>query len=395
MPCRSPFKRASSSSKICTKLPACPTLCAARRTRGKRASAQQLKGNFASVRLQEKQDEVARFAKDLLRIKAEIISEHFDQETLRLMSGFDYMTEFAEPDVQAAEQVQAQDALQAQALGADGAGQQLAQVQQQQLQSPEEKLAEAVKILRDDRMRTFRLEIETDSTVALDRQQEKQNRIEFLAAVGGFLDKAVMAGQQYPEMAPLLGEMMMFGIRGFDAGRELEAKFEDTLAQLSSAPPAPETTDPALDENAQLGQALQQEVQLKAQIDQLKLQSDQQLAQAKLQQQGQIEQMRLAANQQIEAAKLEQKRVEAEERRVHDTELAALKLALDEQRLNMEAILKVLQIDAEAGVKRRGQDLRHSAKREELATEQEISERGQNIEAQTGVTVNKERIGIG
>ena len=47
--------------------------------------AQQIKAQFASVRIQKLQDEVARFAQDILRLKGEIICRHFvPQEILKL-----------------------------------------------------------------------------------------------------------------------------------------------------------------------------------------------------------------------------------------------------------------------------------------------------------------------
>jgi hypothetical protein len=51
------------------------------------ATAQQIKGQFAALRLQEQQAEVARFARDLIAMTAEIIAEHFQPQTIALMSG--------------------------------------------------------------------------------------------------------------------------------------------------------------------------------------------------------------------------------------------------------------------------------------------------------------------
>ncbi len=51
------------------------------------ATAQRIKGRFAGLRLQDKQDRVAIFARDLLEIMTEVIAEHFQVETLKLMTG--------------------------------------------------------------------------------------------------------------------------------------------------------------------------------------------------------------------------------------------------------------------------------------------------------------------
>ncbi|MCQ4187755.1 hypothetical protein FK515_29740, partial [Klebsiella pneumoniae] len=49
---------------------------------GETATAQQIKSRFASIRLQKMQAEVARFAADLIRIKAEIMCELYQPQTL-------------------------------------------------------------------------------------------------------------------------------------------------------------------------------------------------------------------------------------------------------------------------------------------------------------------------
>ena len=51
-------------------------------TAGATATEQALKAKFASTRVQEFQNEFARFASDTQRIKAEIISKHFDPQTI-------------------------------------------------------------------------------------------------------------------------------------------------------------------------------------------------------------------------------------------------------------------------------------------------------------------------
>src|SRR6185436_21175067 len=55
----------------------------------KTATEQRIKGQFASMRLNDMQAEVARFARDTLRIMGEIIAEHFDPMTLYEVSGFE------------------------------------------------------------------------------------------------------------------------------------------------------------------------------------------------------------------------------------------------------------------------------------------------------------------
>ena len=52
------------------------------------ATAQRLKSNFATRRIQPKQKEVARFARDLIRLMGGIIAGHFSAQTISKMTGY-------------------------------------------------------------------------------------------------------------------------------------------------------------------------------------------------------------------------------------------------------------------------------------------------------------------
>lgn len=139
--------------------------------------------------------------------------------------------------------------------------------------SPRDIFEEALKLLRSDTMRSYRIDIETDQMVLDDQQQEQQNRIQFIQAVGGFLQQALPALQVYPQAAPVLLEMLQFGVRGFKTGRGLEAAFEEAGDQLMEAKANPQPQQAQQDQQAQTDQA-------KLQLEQQRLQSDQQKAQA-------------------------------------------------------------------------------------------------------------------
>ena len=87
-----------------------------------------------------------------------------------------------------------------------------------------------VQLLRDDRMRGFRIDIETDSLVEADQTQERNDRTAFVQAVGGFFKEFGPMVQQMPAMAPLAGEMLEFLARRYRAGRSLESSIETTMA---------------------------------------------------------------------------------------------------------------------------------------------------------------------
>lgn len=169
------------------------------------ATAQKLKGQFGSLRLDERQKDVARFVKECICLQAEVISEHFEPTTLQLMTG-------------------------------------------------EEVTQDILQLLRTDPIRTFRIDIETDSTIKVDQVQERKDRLEFLKTATDYLSAAVQIGASSPALNPLLGEMLMFGVRGFKIGRELEEVIEQTLEQLNQ----PQEPDPMEERVKALELALKQ-----------------------------------------------------------------------------------------------------------------------------------------
>lgn len=218
------------------------------------ATAQQIKSQFASLRLNNMKDDMSRFARDILRMKSEIICSKYQADTLVQISGIMYT-----PDAQFVQP--------------------------------------AIEMLKNESMRNFNIDIETDTLVQIDQQTEKSNRVEFLTSVSSFLEKVLPVGQQHPELVPLLGEMLLFGIRGFKIGRTIEGSFEQFVAQATqnekakvAQPPQPPPPNPEMIR-----------AQTEAQNSQAKLQADQQTAQGKMQ----MEQAKLQTEQQLEAQKLQ------------------------------------------------------------------------------------------
>jgi hypothetical protein len=145
-------------------------------------------------------------------------------------------------------------------------------------------------LLKNEPMRNFQIDIETDTLVELDEMGEKRSRVEFLQAAGSFITQATQAAQAAPQMLPLYMQMLLFGVRGFKAGRELEGVFESTMEQLdkeqkmkAQMPPPPNPEQIKMQADLQMEQAKmqmeQQKAQLDAQIEQQKMQFEQQKAQ--------------------------------------------------------------------------------------------------------------------
>jgi hypothetical protein len=158
--------------------------------------AQQMKGQFASKRLKFMQNNVATFATHLLKLKAQIICNHYQPQTIATIAG---VQQFSEQD--------------------------------QQL------VPQAIQLLKNDVMSDFRIEVSSDSLIEIDEEQEKQDRMEFLGAVGQFVQQAQEAP---PQLVPVLGEMLLFMVRGFKVGKSVEGQIDEAiegLKEMAKQPP--------------------------------------------------------------------------------------------------------------------------------------------------------------
>jgi hypothetical protein len=245
--------------------------------------AQIIKSNNASGRLKTMQHEVVNFATALLQIKAQIICQHFTDDAIVKISG--------------AMQLSPQD---------------------------QQFIPQALALLKDEPAKNFRIEVTTDSMIYQDEQQEKQDRMEFLQAMSGFLSQAIPAAQATPEITPMMMEMLKFGVTAFKAGKGLEGLIDETadkFRQQAKAmegqpkPPSPE----------------QQKMQMTMQIEQAKIQAKQ----AEMQMQMQIDQQKMQMQMELEKAKQE---YQAQENQ--------LKFQLEEQRnmMDREMEIKVAQM---------------------------------------------------
>lgn len=218
------------------------------------ATAQQLKGRYAGMRLSVRQRQMAVFARDLLRIMIEIMLEMFDTARLAEICGLDIpLTEMERQGTlmqqeQArmvfAQEMQAFQALQAIAQQAQQAGQQIGPLppppQEPKFDRVPETSWELVHDrLRNDFSRKITLTIETDSTILADEQADKEARIEFLGAFSTFVQQLMpLMGTGQFDMKTVK-ELLLFGIRSFPKSRTLEGM----ISQLPDEPQGPPRED--------------------------------------------------------------------------------------------------------------------------------------------------------
>lgn len=213
------------------------------------------------------------------------------------------------------------------------------------------RIAEALKLLRDERLRGFRVDIEVDSTIFADAAQEKADRTQFVTATTQFIETSMQIGAAMPEVVPLLGKLLQFGVRGHRVGRDLEVAIEEfcdnapaiiqkKMAQQASQP-NPEQMKAQVEMQKLQGQKQVQQVQgqndmMKAQATikatQVKAQAEDQSAQAEVQRQ----QLETQGEQQQAQADILMKQM--------DMKMREMEKQIEEMRLQME--MKMVQMQA-------------------------------------------------
>ena len=255
----------------------------------------QIKASFASQRLEQRRRAVERVARDAARIQVELMAELYPSLTLREQSGFDQMREVTEMDEQQRSMLW------------------------EQIHG----------LIKEDRARGFRIDVETDSTVEMDAGQTREARNEFLASAGAFLKDVIPVMQVAPSFAPVMGEMLLFAVRGYRAGRTLESAFEEAVQdikdQVEQAAQQPQQEGPPPDPKAEAEAArTQQQMQIDGASAQIELQAQQQKAA--------IEAEKGAAELEKTVAEVQKQLLESEEARL-DVETKNVKLQQEIQKL--------------------------------------------------------------
>lgn len=187
------------------------------------AAKSRLKARYGSIRIQYLQDEFARFASDLLRLRSQVIALHFDQETIEDQSNIarSYDAELAGP---------------------------------------------AIDLIKSGAADDWRVKVKPETMAMVDWAELKAERTEFLTAMATFLQSSAGILQIEPNAIPLLLEFMKWGLAGFKGGQEIESVVDKFVQQATQA----------LEQRQQ--QQEQNEEQQKAQADmqktQMKLSAD-------------------------------------------------------------------------------------------------------------------------
>ena len=151
------------------------------------ATAQQIKAQWADVRIGEKVRTVALYCRDVFRIQSEIMAERFQPDILEKMTGI-------------------------------------------QLNPAE------IEVLRSDYGRCYAIDVESDSTMVQDESAMQEQVMNFVNTMIGVTEKLLPAVQQGMIPADLAKEMLLTTASAFKNGRQLEQSINalpGTSQQLS------------------------------------------------------------------------------------------------------------------------------------------------------------------
>jgi hypothetical protein len=152
-----------------------------------------LKAKFGSIKIQSFQDEFARFASDLESIKAEIIAKHFQPQTIIEQSS----AQFLAP-------------------------------------SDRDKVMPAVELIKSPDIK-WRVTIKPESISLADYAELKSERVEYMTAVATYLQSAKPIITEVPGSAPIILEIMKFGLSAFKGADYMEGLFDQLIEQALKA----------------------------------------------------------------------------------------------------------------------------------------------------------------
>ncbi len=297
------------------------------------ATAQNIKNQWGTLRLKRAQKEVQRYCRDCLAILLEIAGAKFELSTIQKMTGLTFLTNAQKAEIQQKQQMLAQQAQQIAAMQPQQPG--------QQPPAPPElppEVADLMKapswediqeVLKNDVVMSYKIDIETNSTIDAEASQDKQDIAELLNGVSQFLNGVAPLVEKGLLPMEVAKGMLLTISRRFNFGPQLEDALEKMGAPQQKGPDPAEMAKVEAEKARQAGeqqkmqmelQVLEAETKAKMQLMQLQMQIDQaeleiKKAELAIQQDGLM--MKAQAQQHQHKLKMEQmeaKRHEAKEK---------------------------------------------------------------------------------
>lgn len=210
---------------------------------GETATAQQIKTQWGSLRIQKMQRLISRLVRDLFIISAEIITTKFSPETLQLMTGIQIT-----PLIQT--------------------------------------------LMRQKVLAYYRVDVESDSTVKADTQRIKGEMSEFMGGTGQYFSVMAPLVQTDPGMAKPVAQIYSAFARNWNLGKQAEDALDEltNMAEQAGKKPKPNPEQEKLKGEMALkqqqmqmdGQKMQAEMQMKREALQAEMASKERETQLKM-----------------------------------------------------------------------------------------------------------------
>jgi len=155
---------------------------------GETATAVNKKTNFGTLRNQDRQNDMQRFLKDLLRIKAEIICEQFSPQFL-----LSFLSVEERKDM--------------------------------------EKSVQAVKLLKAEKLRSMIIDLETDG--CYDLVQEEERTLKILRNVNEIINMAFDVVSKQPALLPIYKQMLESAVATMPKARQFEAVMASAFNKIN------------------------------------------------------------------------------------------------------------------------------------------------------------------
>jgi hypothetical protein len=155
---------------------------------GETATAVRQKTNFGTLRNQDRQNDMQRFLKDLLKIKAEIICEQFSPA---------FLLSFLNPEENA----------------------------------DINKSAAAVKLLKSEKLRGMVIDLETDG--CFNQEQEEERTLKVLHNVHDLISQAFNIVSQQPALLPLYRQMLESAVATMPKARQFNAVMDTVFNKIA------------------------------------------------------------------------------------------------------------------------------------------------------------------
>lgn len=272
----------------------------------KSATANRLESQWSSLGLVVRQNMFAKFISKSIEKLATIVATQFDPERFFDVADIDRMIISLLPPPPPPP-----------APGPDGQVPMVPPSPDPQLQITAIK-QQIIDLLRSDDRLMYRIQIASDSMVAIDQAQEQQEGAQLMSTCGDFFNQMRSLIEQYPPLLEFSIQLFQNVIKRFKSGKELDGIFTKALTQVGEIAKAkeeaakqPPPPDPIVQEMQGRMQIAQMEAQARMQATQMQMQDAHEknmLALQELQMKMQKEQ--LAAQQSVQEMQMKQYSIE-------------------------------------------------------------------------------------